>query len=64
MLKCCNRLIKKAWINNKINASSQLFHVCEYKHAGTKDLAVRQWLCPECGTVHDRDINAAKTCLN
>ncbi|OXM14265.1 IS200/IS605 family element RNA-guided endonuclease TnpB [Paenibacillus herberti] len=44
-------------------ASSQLCHVCEYKHAGTKDLAVRQWRCPECGTEHDRDINAAKNLL-
>ena len=44
--------------------SSQLCSACGARWAGTKDLCVREWTCPECGIVHDRDVNAAKNLLN
>ena len=39
--------------------SSQLCSSCGYKNSITKDLAIRKWTCPQCGSIHDRDINAS-----
>ncbi|MGZ7116285.1 MAG: RNA-guided endonuclease TnpB family protein [Methanobacterium sp.] len=38
--------------------SSKICNNCEY-HNSELELKHRMWICPDCGTVHDRDINAA-----
>jgi putative transposase len=43
----------------RFEPTSQVCSACGVKD-GPKPLAVRAWTCKECGTVHDRDVNAAR----
>jgi putative transposase len=46
----------------RFEPTSQLCSACGVKD-GPKPLAVRHWMCGACGTVHDRDVNAARNIL-
>jgi putative transposase len=47
---------------NRWLPTSQGCSTCAH-HDGKKELSIREWQCPSCGAVHDRDINAALNIL-
>lgn len=62
-------LVSKALVNDKqvvfvdrFYPSSKTCSVCGYKKRDLR-LSDREWVCPICGTKHDRDINAAMNIL-
>jgi putative transposase len=46
----------------RFEPTSQVCSACGVND-GPKPLSVREWTCKECGTVHDRDMNAARNVL-
>lgn len=44
--------------------SSRLCSNCGFDNAALDDVSIRKWTCPECGSLHDRDVNAAKNTLH
>lgn len=63
MLKYKCELYGKIFIQvNRRFPSTKLCNNCGYKYEDIT-IDVRMWECPECGEIHDRDVNAAKNIL-
>ena len=54
---------KRVIFIDRFYPSSKLCSSCGYKN-NELQLSDREWVCPECGVVHDRDINAAVNIMN
>ena len=56
---------KANWNNKKLiqidryYPSSQICSNCNYQNRKVKDLSIRKWECPECHSIHERDLNAS-----
>ena len=55
----CRRKGKYYYQINTYYPSSKICSRCGYKNEVVKNLSVREWKCEECGSNHDRDINAS-----
>lgn len=55
----CEKYDRQLVVINRWEATSGKCSHCGF-HGGRKELNVREWTCLNCGTVHDRDTNAAK----
>ena len=59
----CNKYGREFRVINRWEPTSQRCSHCGFK-GGKKELDVREWTCLNCGSLHDRDINAAVNILN
>ncbi len=55
----CKWQNKKLFTIDRYYPSSQICSGCGYQNKKLKDLSIREWECPKCGRVHDRDVNAS-----
>ena len=55
---------KRLMVVDQYFPSSQLCSCCGYKNKEIKDLSIRNWECPSCESIHDRDRNASINILN
>lgn len=55
---------KQLILTDRWYPSSRTCSCCGYVNGDIKDLRIRAWKCPACGTYHDRDVNAAKNILS
>ena len=53
------RLGKNILYIGRFEPSSQLCNACGYINRDIKNLSIREWTCPSCGTKHKRDLNAS-----
>ena len=57
---------KSKWTDTTINKTGQfqatttICHKCGYKLPEKLETNIRNWRCPNCGELHDRDRNASK----
>lgn len=60
--KQCAKYGKKLIQISQWEATSKTCSACGH-HENKMPLNIRKWTCPECGTHHDRDVNAAQNIL-
>lgn len=60
----CNWYGKEFKQIDRFYASSKICSCCGTYHKDiVNSLSVREWICPDCGAHHDRDVNAARNIL-
>jgi putative transposase len=58
-----NKYGRELQVINRWEPTSRKCSHCGFK-GGKKELDIREWICLNCGTLHDRDINAAVNILS